>query len=98
MGREHQLCSCRQHLLWLGAGSRASTQSGGQEAEQLVRSCLCQEVILSFEVWLGRQLLEGSTADTVNTELLFKAEQLIKMGDESAALCKIHVLSSQSCF
>lgn len=63
-----------------------------------MRSCLCQEVILSFEVWLGTQLLEGSTADTVNTELLFKAEQLIKMGDESAALCKIHVLNSQSCF
>lgn len=44
------------------------------------------------------QLLGGSTADTANTELLFRAEQLIKMGDESAALCKIHVLNSQSCF
>lgn len=44
------------------------------------------------------QLLEGSTADTANTELLFKAEQLIKVGDESTALCKIHVLNSQSCF
>lgn len=74
------------------------TQRGWQEAEQLVRSCLCQEVILSFEVWLGMQLLGGSTADTANTELLFRAEQLIKMGDESAALCKIHVLNSQSCF
>lgn len=81
-----------------GAGSWALTQSGWQEVEQLVRSCLCQGVSLPFEVWLGMQLLEGSAADTVNTQLLFRAEQLIKVEDESAALCKIHVLNSQSCF
>lgn len=76
-GREHQLCSCRQHLLSLSAGGWGSTKSGWQEAEHAWRSCLCQEVILSFEVWLEMQLLEGSSADKADTKLLFKAEQLI---------------------
>jgi len=97
-GRERQLCSCQQHLLWLSAGGWGSTESSWQEAEHAWRGCLCQEVILSFQVWLEMQLLEGSSADMANTKLLLKAEQLIQTEAESAVLCKIHVLSSQSWF